>query len=104
MSGERPLTNRARESIDKRVRSETFDFCREALETFVDCSKDRTFSVVWECRADYSKLQECIAAVDKDTIRDRLVKEHVANLDASREEYLQREKRSSFLEGERRKR
>jgi hypothetical protein len=56
----KPLTNRRKDVVRKRVYAHAFSQCRREVETFTKCMDGRMFSVVWACRPQNSEMNECL--------------------------------------------
>lgn len=57
---QRILSNRDADTLMKQQKAKALKECREQMESFVECSKTRTISMLWSCRDQKQALSDCL--------------------------------------------
>ncbi|SHO79498.1 Similar to S.cerevisiae protein CMC1 (Copper-binding protein of the mitochondrial intermembrane space) [Malassezia sympodialis ATCC 42132] len=56
----RVMSNREYEKFMKEKKHEAFKKCDPIVQEFVECSRNRLFSVAWACRKQNRAMYECL--------------------------------------------
>mmetsp|Transcript_8197 Transcript_8197/g.11286 ORF Transcript_8197/g.11286 Transcript_8197/m.11286 type:complete len:141 (+) Transcript_8197:42-464(+) len=71
------LNNRDREIIRGRIKTQAMKSCAKQVEGFVECTKGRTFTVVFACQSELKEVNNCLGASSTEAIQKQVEAEYI---------------------------
>jgi hypothetical protein len=72
------------EALLDRLKKKAREKCKQQIENYVECTKNRVFSIAWKCRGHLKEMNDCLGNYTKKKELDRL-KIEWAKLQAEKE-------------------
>lgn len=75
---ENHLKKKVEEALRSKMKARALKECDHYVALFSECAQGRTFSVVWSCREQAKKMNECLHQYTNDQVLEEYKKNYVA--------------------------